>query len=233
VLFGLHAVAAALQNPNRQHIRLTATRNAAARLDALAGGLPIDAQIAEPRDVDKIVQGAVHQGVVLECEHLANPHIQELAGMRLVVALDQITDPQNVGAIIRSTNALGADAVITTARHSPEATGTMAKAASGALEWTPYVTVSNLAEALSALGDLGFYRIGLDSDGDHSLTEAVAGLDASHPRALVLGAEGKGLRHLTRQRCDQVARLDMPGRIKSLNVSNAAVLALNIASTGD
>ena len=143
-----------------------------------------------------------------------------------MLALDQITDPHNVGAILRTAAGFAVTAVVTTARHSPEATGVLAKSASGALEHVPLVTVQNLARALEALRERGFRLVGLDSSGEADLGDAAL----RAPLALVLGAEGKGLRQLTRATCDLVARLDLPGRIKSLNVSNAAALALYIAS---
>jgi len=144
-----------------------------------------------------------------------------------VLVLDQITDPHNVGAIFRSAAAFSAAAIVTTARHSPEATGVLAKAASGALEYVPLVTVQNLARGLAALKDRGFLLVGLDSSGGSDLAQTAL----RAPLALVLGAEGKGLRQLTRETCDAVARLDLPGAIKSLNVSNAAALALYVATT--
>ena len=144
-----------------------------------------------------------------------------------MLVLDQITDPHNVGAILRSAAAFAVKAIVTTARHSPEATGVLAKSASGALELVPLVTVQNLARALNELNDQGFMTVGLDSQG----SEDLGAMTLRQPLALVLGAEGKGLRQLTRETCSAVARLDMPGEIKSLNVSNAAVLALYIGAS--
>jgi 23S rRNA (guanosine2251-2'-O)-methyltransferase len=143
-----------------------------------------------------------------------------------VMVLDQVTDPHNFGAILRSAAAFAVTAVVTTERRSPEATGVLAKAASGALEYVPIVTVVNLARALDQLRELNTFLVGLDSGGDADL----ATLPLSAPIALVIGAEGKGLRHLTRVRCDVIARLALPGPITSLNVSNAAALALYVAS---
>ncbi len=145
----------------------------------------------------------------------------------IVLVLDQITDPHNVGAIMRSAAAFAVKAIVTTARHSPEATGVLAKSASGALEMVPLVSVQNLARALTEMNDRGFLTVGLDSEGAHDL----GAVELRQPLALVLGAEGKGLRKLTRDTCSVVARLDMPGEIKSLNVSNAAVLALYIGAS--
>jgi 23S rRNA (guanosine2251-2'-O)-methyltransferase len=226
VLFGWHTVTAALQNPARRLRKLLATENAARRLadeniapspppeivrpDALAARLPPD---------------AVHQGLYAETDPLPSPPIEELPAHGVVLMLDQITDPHNVGAIFRSAAAFAATAIVTTARHSPEATGVLAKSASGALEHVPLVTVQNLSRALAALKARGFLVIGLDSSGEEDL----AGLALRQPLALVLGAEGKGLRQLTKETCDHVARLDLPGAIQSLNVSNAAALALYIA----
>jgi 23S rRNA (guanosine2251-2'-O)-methyltransferase len=169
---------------------------------------------------------AVHNGLLAEADALPAPEIDEIETAGIVLVLDQITDPHNVGAILRTAAGFAVAAVVTTARHSPEATGVLAKSASGALEYVPIVTVQNLARALAALKDRGFLLVGLDSTGECDIDDvALRG-----PLALVLGAEGKGLRQLTRATCDHVARLDLPGRIKSLNVSNAAALALYVAT---
>ena len=145
-----------------------------------------------------------------------------MSGTRAVLALDQITDPHNVGAIVRSAAAFDVEAIVTTARHSPAATGVLAKAASGGLEHVPFLIVRNLADALIELGERGFQRIGLDSSGEARIDE----MPVRSPIVLVLGSEGKGLRQRTRECCDAVGRLDMPGAVKSLNVSNAAAIAL-------
>jgi 23S rRNA (guanosine2251-2'-O)-methyltransferase len=227
VLYGLHAVKAALINPARRIRRLLATENAARRL-AEDGVVPAVApEIVRPSAIDeRLTPDAVHQGLYAEADPLPAVDIESLGPEGIVLVLDQITDPHNVGAIFRSAAAFRAAAIITTARHSPDATGVLAKAASGALEHVPLVPVQNLARALGALKSRGFFVVGLDSTGDSDLTT----LSLRRPLALVLGAEGKGLRQLTRETCDHVARLELPGAIKSLNVSNAAALALYIAT---
>jgi len=227
ILYGLHAVKAALGNPARHIRRLLATENAARRL-AEGGVTPAMApEIVRPSAIaERLGPDAVHQGLYAEVDPLAAIEIEALNSEGIVLVLDQITDPHNVGAIFRSAAAFGATAIITTARHSPEATGALAKAASGALEYVPLVTVQNLARALGALKARGFFVVGLDSTGDSDL----ATLTLHQPLALVLGAEGRGLRQLTKETCDHVARLELPGAIKSLNVSNAAALALFIAT---
>ena len=188
-------------------------------------------EIVRPSLIDARLgpDGAVHQGFLAEADPLPSPDLDTLPQHGIVLVLDQITDPHNVGAIARSAAASSSRsrAIVTTARHSPEATGVLAKSASGALELVPIVTVQNLARALTELNDQGFLTVGLDSEGSADLG-AVA---LRQPLALVLGAEGKGLRQLTRDTCGVVARLDMPGAIKSLNVSNAAVLALYIGAS--
>jgi 23S rRNA (guanosine2251-2'-O)-methyltransferase len=215
VLYGWHTVTMALQNPQRRIRKLVLTENAAP-------------EIVRPGEIDRLLTpDAVHQGLLAEAEPLPSPDIETLAMQGMVLVLDQITDPHNVGAILRSAAAFAVKAIVTTARHSPEATGVLAKAASGALELVPLVTVQNLARALTRLNERGFMTVGLDSAGSDNL----AALTLKEPLALVLGAEGKGLRQLTRETCSAVARLDMPGEIKSLNVSNAAVLALYVGAT--
>jgi 23S rRNA (guanosine2251-2'-O)-methyltransferase len=207
--------------------KLLATENAARRLADEGVPLPVAPQIVRPSAiVERLSPDAVHQGLYLEADPLPSPPIEQIANDGIVLVLDQITDPHNVGAIFRSAAAFGASAIVTTARHSPEATGVLAKSASGALEHVPLIAVQNLARGLAALKERGFFVVGLDSGGDSDL----AALPLHKPLALVLGAEGRGLRQLTKQLCDHVARLDLPGAITSLNVSNAAVLALYIAA---
>jgi 23S rRNA (guanosine2251-2'-O)-methyltransferase len=223
-LYGIHTVRAALDNPRRVIRRLIATRNAIDRLEiADPDALPFPVEIAEPRQIDRLVgSDAVHQGAVLEAEPLKAKPLSALGDTRLVLVLDQVTDPHNVGAVMRSAVAFGAGALVTTARHSPTESGVLAKSASGALEHIDHIEVRNLAEALHDLASSGFTTIGLDSEGPADLEAALAG----DRIALVLGAEGKGLRQKTRETVTVLARLDMPGAIRSLNVSNAAAIAL-------
>jgi 23S rRNA (guanosine2251-2'-O)-methyltransferase len=224
-IYGLHAVAAALGNPEREIIRVVASKNALDRLVEMGVTLPGEFEEVLPKDLDRLVGGdAVHQGIDIETRPLEAAGLASVSEARLLLVLDQVTDPHNVGAVLRSAVALGVDAVVTTSRHRAAESGVLAKAASGALDMVPVVEVTNLARAMEELRGYGFTRIGLDSEGPATLEESVAGDKV----ALVLGAEGKGLRHLTRQLCDVLARIDMPGAIKSLNVSNAAVLALYI-----
>jgi 23S rRNA (guanosine2251-2'-O)-methyltransferase len=227
VLYGWHPVAEALRNPRRTVSRLLATENAAKRLADEIGTLRLAPTIVRPDEINRLLEpDAVHQGLYLEADPLPSPDLDALAPGTLLVALDQITDPHNVGAIVRSAAAFAVDALITTNRHSPAATGVLAKAASGGLEHVPIVTVRNLAETLMALGEAGALRIGLDSEG----AVPFEGLELRRPLVLVLGAEGKGLRQRTRECCDALGRLEMPGAIGSLNVSNAAAIALYAAT---
>ena len=166
-LYGIHTVRAALDNPSRKISRMLVTRNAAERLGiADIAALPFTAEIVEPRDIDKITgSDAVHQGVVIEARPLQPKPLDALGDTRLVVVLDQVTDPHNVGAIMRSAVAFGAGALVTTSRHSPQESGVLAKSASGALEHIDLIEVKNLADALGKLHDSGFQTVGLDSDG--------------------------------------------------------------------
>lgn len=247
-LYGSHAVRAALANPRRRCLRLLATAEAEKRLvPALPDGeksqkpvhsTPAIETVARER-IDQILPvGAVHQGLALLAEPLPQPAIQELLaparppggsaeesgapGRRVVVILDQVTDPQNTGAVLRSAAAFGATALITTRRHAAPESGALAKAASGALEHVPYIQVGNLARALEALKSAGFWCLGLSGDAESTLAAA----DPGGPLALVLGAEGGGLRRLTAEACDIMARLPTRGPIDALNVSNAAAVAL-------
>jgi 23S rRNA (guanosine2251-2'-O)-methyltransferase len=227
VLYGWHTVKAALENPQRRFHRLLATENAARRLTEDNVRFPVAPTLVRPEDIAAIAGAqAVHQGLYAEADPLPSPELEEVTARGVVLALDQITDPHNFGAILRTAAAFNVAGVVTTERHSPEATGVLAKVASGALEYVPIATVVNLARALDELRDLNTFLIGLDSAGEADL----AAMPLSAPLALAIGAEGKGLRHLTRTRCDVIARLAVPGRITSLNVSNAAAVALYVVS---
>ena len=228
ILYGFHTVAAALANPRRRIRKLLLTENAARRLAEENIDTRVAPEMVRPQLIDqRLGPDAVHQGMLAEADPLPSPDISTLEQEGIVLVLDQITDPHNVGAILRSAAAFAVKAIVTTARHSPEATGVLAKSASGALELVPLVLVQNLARALTALNERGFLTVGLDSEGSDDLSR----IELREPLALVLGAEGKGLRQLTRETCATVARLDMPGEIKSLNVSNAAVLALYVGAS--
>jgi 23S rRNA (guanosine2251-2'-O)-methyltransferase len=235
LLYGLHAVAAAWQNPARRCLRLVVTEAgqaglvpALARARSLGLTRPAPVLMAKP-DLERLLPpGSVHQGVVLEAEPLPELDLADLTGQpeetrpSLVLVLDQVTDPHNVGAILRSAAAFGAGAVIVTERHSPETTGVLAKTASGGIELVPLIRVTNLARALDDLQSGGYWCVGLDQDGSRVLAE----LDLTGRIALVLGAEGAGLRRLTREHCDDLARLPTGGPVAALNVSNAAAVAL-------
>ena len=224
LIYGAHPVAAALQNEKRKAIKLWATENGLARLREEIPDLKMEAELVHPRLLDHLLKSkdAVHQGMVLEAKPLRQPNLDQIDRDGLVVVLDQVTDPHNVGAIMRSCVAFGASAIVTTTRNAAETNGAFFKAASGAYEWLPYVTVTNLARALDELKSYGFTTLGLDSEAEHNIDA----LNLKRPLALVLGAEGKGLRQLTRDTCEVVARLDLPGKIKSLNVSIAAAVSL-------
>ncbi len=230
-LFGLHAVRDALLNPARTRLRLVLTRNAADKLaDAIAtsGMTP---EIAYPRKFDAPIDpGSVHQGAALEVKPLDWGRLEDVAladsaGAPRLVLLDRVSDPHNVGAILRSAEVFGAQAVIAPARHSAPETGALAKTASGALERQPYLRVPNLGNAIEALKDMGYTVLGLDGDGTVELAQIAEGL-STRPVALVLGAEGPGLRERTRELCDHLVRIPAAGAFGSLNVSNAAAVSL-------
>jgi 23S rRNA (guanosine2251-2'-O)-methyltransferase len=228
-LWGRHAVAAALDNPQRKVLRAWATRDAAAFMQF---SKDVALTLAEAPDLGRLVPAdAPHQGVVIEVEPLEDVWLDGLlhdASERAVVlVLDQVTDPHNVGAILRSAAAFGAIGIVTQDRHSPPESGALAKSASGSLERVPWARVVNLARALEEIGEAGFWRIGLTGDAETELKNALG-----PPRvALVLGAEGPGLRPNTREHCDALARLPISDAVESLNVSNAAAIALYAAST--
>jgi len=226
-LYGLHTVRAALDNPSRRITSLKATRNALMRLEiAEDADLPYPLELVSPQDIDQLLgDDAVHQGVLLEAAPLTPRPLSALDDTKLLVILDQVTDPHNVGAIMRSAVAFGAGALVTTQRHSPQESGVLAKAASGALEMIDHIEVRNLAAAIEEIKAQGFVTIGLDSEGPVPIEAGLSGGKI----ALVLGAEGKGLRQKTRETVDTLTRLEMPGAIKSLNVSNATAIALYAA----
>jgi len=229
-LWGRHAVEAALKNPDRSHRKLWATREGVESLD---GELPSDFPVewAQPADLARLVaRDAPHQGLVLECAPLDDIFLDDvLEGdpSRPLVVLDQVTDPHNVGAIMRSAAAFDACAIVTQDRHAPPESGTLAKSASGALEVLPWIRVVNLARALEEIAEAGYWRIGLAGEAEATLAEALP----AGPIALVLGAEGEGMRHNIMQHCDALARLPIADAMESLNVSNAAAVALYAAAT--
>jgi 23S rRNA (guanosine2251-2'-O)-methyltransferase len=228
-LWGKHAVAAALDNPDRKLLKAWATREAAAFMQ-FPKDVPVT--LADVADLARLVpHDAPHQGVVIEVEALEDAWLDGILNAAperaVLLVLDQVTDPHNVGAMLRSAAAFGAIGIVTQDRHSPPESGVVAKAASGALERVPWVRVVNLARALEEIGEAGFWRIGLTGDAEMDLKEALGS-----PRiALVLGAEGSGLRPNTREHCDALARLPISSVVESLNVSNAAAVALYAAST--
>ncbi|MDX5365465.1 MAG: 23S rRNA (guanosine(2251)-2'-O)-methyltransferase RlmB [Alphaproteobacteria bacterium] len=223
-LYGFHAVLAALANPERDPERLIMTRNAEAEL-ARQGLRPnLQPEIMDGEALSALLPaGAVHQGIALKTSPLPNLDVFDACeGASRVVVLDQVTDPHNFGAILRSAAVFGAEALVTTERNSPALGGALAKAASGGLEKVKIARIANLVRGIEELKELGFEVIGLDGEGEMSLPE----MKLSPKVALVLGAEGAGLRRLTREHCDLLARLPAAGDMKSLNVSNAAAVAL-------
>lgn len=228
-LFGRHAVYAALDNPQRKHRKLFGTHEELAKI-VIPEGLAV--QYGDGQDLARLVPSdAPHQGLVLEVEPLDQPWLNEILDdpdpRAPLVVLDQVTDPHNVGAIIRSAAAFGARALITQDRHSPPESGALARAASGALETLPWIRVVNLARALDEIAEAGYWRVGLAGEAEQTLAEVLS----PSPMALVLGAEGEGLRHNSRAHCDALARLPISRTVESLNVSNAAAIALYAIAT--
>jgi 23S rRNA (guanosine2251-2'-O)-methyltransferase len=232
-LHGRHAVLAAIANPFRELRQLWITREAQSRFaDELAQALArrqgntVQPQLVDRGDIEAALGNAVHQGIAALVAPLPEQDLSDVLPADdqdcVVMVLDQVTDPHNVGAILRSAEAFGATAVVVTERHAPEETGTLAKAASGALERMPLIRVINLVRELEFLKSRGFWILGLAGEATQSLTQGKPGGRV----ALVLGAEGEGLRRLTRERCDVLVRLPMSGAMPSLNVSNAAAVAL-------
>ena len=225
-IYGRHAVKAALINPKRSAIRLLVAGKADQEITAALSGKGVKIETVSDRDLQaKLPRDAVAQGLALEVEPLRQIAIADLkpgSGKNLVVALDQVTDPHNVGAIFRSAAAFGVKAIVTQDRHSPPEGGALAKAASGALDIIPWVRVTNLSRALDDLFEMGYWRIGLEGAAGKAISEVEMGDNL----VLVLGAEGKGLRHLTLENCDVLAKIPISGNIESLNVSTAAAVAL-------
>lgn len=235
-LFGLHAVRDALMNPRRVRLRLLVTKNAA---DKLADAIAASGMVPEIEDARvfsaPLAPDSVHQGAALEVKPLDWGRFEDVCvsgkGAPLVVLLDRVTDPHNVGAILRSAEVFGARAVIAPRHHSAPETGALAKTASGALERQPYLRVMNLADAMEALKRMGYVLLGLDGEAGLTLAEGLAGA-GKRPVAIVLGAEGPGLREKTRETCDALVRVPFLGEFGSLNVSNAAAVALYAATAG-
>jgi len=228
-LFGLHAVRDALQNPAREKLRLMVTPNAQAKLEEAINVAGITPEVVDPRKFrPPLDPGSVHQGAVLEAKPLNWGRLEDVCiGDKAprVLLLDRVTDPHNVGAILRTAEVLGASAVIGTRHHAAPETGALAKAASGALERQPYLRVRNLADAIRALQDMGYLVLGLDGEAAQTVEGALEG-KRDRAVALVLGAEGPGLREKTRETADGLVRIDASGGFGSLNVSNAAAIAL-------
>lgn len=232
-LWGRHPVTAALANPERTIRKLWGSRDAITALGLPATSFPV--QFAEGPDLGRMVpHDAPHQGLVLECDPLPDRWLDELFeaasapdDRRPIIVLDQVTDPHNVGAVLRSAVAFDALGIVTQDRHSPPESGALARAASGALEVMPWIRVVNLARALDEMADAGYWRVGLTGHTDTLLGEALV----PGRLALVLGAEGEGMRQNTGAHCDVLAKLPISPRIESLNISNAAAIALYAAAT--
>ena len=227
-LFGIHAVRDALLNPRREKMRLVLTKNAADRLGDDLASAEIAPEVVDARKFNvPIDPSSVHQGAALEVKPLDWGNLSEVCAPRgqapRVILLDRVSDPHNVGAILRSAEVFGARAVVGTLRHAAPETGALAKTASGALERQPYLRVRNLSQAMEELRDMGYGLYGLDGEAELSVADV---RDPDRPLGLVMGAEGPGLRELTRKTCDALVRIPAAGQFGSLNVSNAAAIAL-------
>ncbi len=232
-LFGLHAVRDALINPAREKLRLVVTKNAADKLAEAIAASGMAPEISDPRKfAAPIDPGSVHQGAALEVRALTWGRLEDICatGAGPVVLLDRVSDPHNVGAILRSAEVFGARAVIAPARAAAPETGALAKTASGALERQPYLRVKNLSEAMRKLQAMGYVLLGLDGEAGQTLEAGLESLEPGRPVGLVLGAEGPGMRQKTRETCDMLVRIDPAGAFGSLNVSNAAAVALFAAT---
>ncbi|MFY0623550.1 MAG: 23S rRNA (guanosine(2251)-2'-O)-methyltransferase RlmB [Pelagimonas sp.] len=233
-LFGLHAVRDALMNPKRERIRLILTPNAAEKLSGAVKESGMEPEIQDPRRFKAPIDpNSVHQGAVLEVKPLDWGRLEDVAitpgdAPQRLILLDRVSDPHNVGAILRSAEVFGAQAVIGMRHHAAPETGALAKTASGALERQPYLRVRNLAESITELQRMGYVVFGLDGEAEQTIEEALDGRK-DLPIALVLGAEGPGLRPKTKETVDQLVRIDFAGSFGSLNVSNAAAVALYAA----
>jgi 23S rRNA (guanosine2251-2'-O)-methyltransferase len=233
-LFGIHAVRDALLNPARVKHRLMVTKNGADRLGEAIGQAGITPEIHDPRKFNPPIDAqSVHQGAALEVDPLDWGSVSEACApgteAPVVMLLDRVTDPHNVGAILRSAEVFGARAVIAPRRNGAPETGALAKTASGALERQPYLRVPNLARSMLALKEMGYFIIGLDGEAEQDLADVLAP-HTKHPVAFALGAEGPGLRQLTKDTCHMLARIPASGSFGSLNVSNAAAVSLYAAT---
>ena len=228
-IYGTHAVEEALKNPDRTITALYATKNAARRIKPASDAARIDPVIVEAGKIDSMLTPeTVHQGLYLETVALPQVELDDLSGNGPIILLDQVTDPQNVGAIMRTACAFGAKALVVTARNAPQPTSALAKAASGTLEHIPYIQVTNLARALTQLNDSGYQTIGLAGETGNFLDDVADNGTHARPIALVMGAEGKGIRELTAKTCTDLAELKLTGAITTLNVSAATAVALQI-----
>lgn len=230
-LYGRHAVLAALANPDRQVIKIHATNNAVKDFEALAKERDLTPLASTTTEISALLPpSAVHQGIAARVHPLKEISLDELPLDRPVLVLDQVTDPHNVGAILRSAAVFNASALIMTRRNSPPLTGVLAKSACGALEHVDIIFVGNLSQTLKELGKIGFWKIGLAGEAESALEVSTPTQGKTGPVALVLGAEDKGLRRLTREQCDELCYITTRGELSSLNVSNAAAIALHVVS---